>query len=56
LFDLYFERKRSNVLHNGASGGGALLPPKHARQNGASGGATFAPTHDIGLQRVVNNF
>jgi hypothetical protein len=56
LFDSYFERKQSNALHNGASGGGAVLLPEHARQNGASGGATFAPTRGIGLQHVVNDF
>jgi hypothetical protein len=56
LFDSYFERKQSNALHNGASGGGAILPPEHTRQNGAFGGTTFAPTRGIGLQRVVNDF
>jgi hypothetical protein len=47
LFDLYFERKQSNAMHNGASGGGALLPP-------STRGKMALPAGRLSRQRAVS--
>jgi hypothetical protein len=64
LFDLFYLFRTKNdqtsrsrrALHNGAPGGGPLLPPEHALQNAASGGATFRAARAISLQLGRNDF